>query len=162
MILETALGGVFGGVLRFAPEVLKFMDRKGDRTHELKMFGLQLEADKLKGDQALSLARTQAEASADQGEISLLLSAIQAQAKPSGVPWVDALSVSVRPILTYWWCVGLYSAALICQYLEARHAGAGNIQAVLGVWGGDEKAIVASMLAFWFADRTLRKRGIGK
>lgn len=162
MILETALGGVFGGLLRLAPELMKHLDRKNDRAHEVKMFDLQLKADQLKGDQALSLARTQAEAATDQGDIGLMLAAIQAQARPSGVPWIDALASGVRPILTYWWCVGLYTAALICQYLAAREAGSNAVASVLSVWGGDEKAIVASMLAFWFADRTLRKRGVGK
>lgn len=162
MILETALGGVFGGLLRLAPELMKHLDRKNDRAHEVKMFDLQLKADQLKGDQALTLARTQAEAASDQGDIGLMLAAIQAQGRPSGVPWIDALASGVRPILTYWWCVGLYTAALIAQLVVAVDDGADATRAVLSIWGGDEKAIVASMLAFWFADRTLRKRGIGK
>lgn len=162
MMLETVLGGVFGGALRLAPELMKHLDRKNDRAHEVKMFDLQLQADKLKGDQALALARTQAEAAADAGDLNALLAAIQAQGRPSGVPWVDAISSAVRPILTYWWCVVLYTAALICQYLAARSASGDPVQAVLSVWGSDEKALVASMLAFWFADRSLRKRGVGR
>jgi len=34
-ILAGLLGGVFGGVFRLAPEVLKFIDKKDERKHEL-------------------------------------------------------------------------------------------------------------------------------
>jgi len=37
MVLETLFGGVFGGILRLAPEVLKLLDRKNERQHELNL-----------------------------------------------------------------------------------------------------------------------------
>ena len=36
-MMETLLGGVFGGLLRLAPEALKFFDQKNERKHELAM-----------------------------------------------------------------------------------------------------------------------------
>ena len=44
------LGGLLGGVFRLAPEVLKFFDRKNERTHELNMFKEQCELTKLQGE----------------------------------------------------------------------------------------------------------------
>jgi len=32
------LGSIFGGLFRLAPEVLKFLDKKNERQHELNMF----------------------------------------------------------------------------------------------------------------------------
>ena len=61
-MIETLLGTLFGGLFRMALEVLKWVDRKDERAHELAMFDKQLEADKLKGDQAQQLAATQADA----------------------------------------------------------------------------------------------------
>ena len=36
-MIETLLGGLLGGAFRLAPEVLKWLDRKGERSHELAM-----------------------------------------------------------------------------------------------------------------------------
>ncbi len=36
-------GTIFGGLFRLAPEVLKFLDRKNERSHELAMFNRQCE-----------------------------------------------------------------------------------------------------------------------
>lgn len=35
------LGSLFGGLFRLAPEIIKFLDRKDERRHELSMFTLQ-------------------------------------------------------------------------------------------------------------------------
>ena len=43
-MLETLMGGVFGGVLRLAPEVIKFFDAKNERGHELRMVEAESEA----------------------------------------------------------------------------------------------------------------------
>ena len=34
-MIETLLGGLLGGAFRLAPEILKWLDRKGERGHEL-------------------------------------------------------------------------------------------------------------------------------
>ena len=39
-MIETLLGGLLGGAFRLAPEVLKWLDRKGERGHELAMLAL--------------------------------------------------------------------------------------------------------------------------
>ena len=41
------LGSIFGGVFRLAPEVLKFFDKKNERSHELLMFSRQCELEQL-------------------------------------------------------------------------------------------------------------------
>ena len=38
-MIETLLGGLLGGTFRLAPEILKWLDRKGERGHELAMQG---------------------------------------------------------------------------------------------------------------------------
>ena len=34
-MIETLLGGLLGGAFRLTPEILKWIDRKGERAHEL-------------------------------------------------------------------------------------------------------------------------------
>jgi hypothetical protein len=48
-MIETLVGGLLGGVFRLAPEVLKWLDRKGERGHELAMQEKALEFEKLRG-----------------------------------------------------------------------------------------------------------------
>ena len=48
-MIETLLGGLLGGAFRLAPEILKWLDRKGERGHELAMQDKALEFEKLRG-----------------------------------------------------------------------------------------------------------------
>lgn len=160
-MLETLLGTLLGGVFRMAPEVLKWLDRKDERAHELSMFDKQLEADKLKGDQVLAQINAQADASIGSAEIQAIIEATKAQSMQTGVKWVDAINSLMRPTITFWWVIVLYTSALVAQYVAVIDSGATYLQAVLSLWGADEKAIVASIISFWFVDRSLRK-GFGK
>src|SRR5690606_36201099 len=96
---------IFGGVLRLAPEVLVFFKAKNDQAHEHRMTLLQLDIDKARAQQALDLAHAQHAQAMDKADMDALVAALQAQAAPSGVRWIDALSSSVRPVLTYWHAV---------------------------------------------------------
>ena len=42
MIAESLLGSLLGGVLRIAPEFLKFFDRKNERLHELSLLKAEM------------------------------------------------------------------------------------------------------------------------
>lgn len=160
-MIETLLGTLFGGAFRMAPEILKWLDRKDERKHELAMFDKQLEADKQRGQMAIDQINAQADASIGAAEIQALVEATKAQATPTGVKWVDAINSLMRPTITFWWVIVLYTAALVAQYVVLVQGGAGYVDAVLKLWGPDEKAIVASVISFWFVDRSLRK-GFGK
>lgn len=156
-MLETLVGTLFGGLFRMAPEILKWMDRKDERKHELSMFDKQLEADRLKGNQALEQINAQASATIGAAEIQAIIEATKAQATMTGIKLVDGINSLMRPLITFWWVVVLYTVALTAQFLVIVNLGEDPIQAVLKLWGPDEKAIVASIIAFWFVDRSLRK-----
>ena len=53
-MIETLLGGLLGGLFRLAPEVLKWIDRAGERRHELAMQDKALEFEKLRGAQRMA------------------------------------------------------------------------------------------------------------
>jgi hypothetical protein len=42
-MIETLLGGLLGGAFRLAPELLKWLDRQGERRHESTMQDKALE-----------------------------------------------------------------------------------------------------------------------
>ncbi len=157
-MIETLLGTALGGVFRMAPEVLKWLDRKDERKHELNMLDKQIEADRLKLDASQKLAETQADERITLADLQAMIEATKAQAVQTGVKWVDALSSLMRPTITFWWVIVLYTGALVAQFLVLVQQGDSGVQAILRLWGPDERAIVASIVAFWFVDRSLRKR----
>lgn len=151
-MLETLLGGLLGGAFRIAPEVLKLIDRKNERAHELKMQEKALEFEKLRGAQRMAEIGASADAAWNIGAIEALRESIIAQGKQSGVKWVDALSSSVRPVITYWF-MALYCAAKTAAFLGAIDSGADWIPAVQAAWTEADQALWAGVLNFWFLGR---------
>ena len=98
------LGSIFGGLFRMAPEVLKWLDKKNEREHELNMFKFQCDLEAQRGQQKLAEIGAQREAAIDVGVMNAFQSAIEQQTemvKAAG-GWVASLSASVRPVVTYW------------------------------------------------------------
>lgn len=156
-MIETLLGTLFGGLFRMAPEVLKWLDRKDERKHELSMFDKQLEADRLKGDQALAQINAQADASIGSAEIQAIIEATKAQGVQTGIKWVDAFNAIIRPLLALQWLIVLWPAVIIAGFALAVQTGADPLVAVKAAFGVDEKAMAASVASFWLVDRSLRK-----
>ena len=91
-MIETLVGTLFGGMFRMAPEILKWMDRKDERKHELAMFDKQLEADRLKGDQTLQQLNVQSAATIGAAEVQAIIEATKAQATVTGIKFVDGIN----------------------------------------------------------------------
>lgn len=157
-MIETLLGTLLGGAFRVAPEILKHFDRKNERTHELAMFDKQLAADAARSQHAIDQIQANSAAADSAGELTALIEATKAQGRRSGVKWIDGLSSLMRPLITFWWVIFLATAAKVANYFVLLSAGVDPLQAVQLNWGPDDSAIVASIISFWFVDRSLRKR----
>lgn len=151
-MIETLLGGLLGGAFRLAPEFLKWLDRKGERGHELAMQDKALEFEKVRGAQRMAEIGSQADAAWNTGAIEALRDAVRTQGEKTGVWWADTLSSSVRPIITYW-LMALYCAAKTVAFIAALNAGAGWGAAVLAAWSEADQALWAGVLNFWFLGR---------
>lgn len=158
-MIETLIGSALGGIFRLVPETLKWLDRKDERKHELAMFDKQLQADELRAKAQLQQTQAEVEGKIGLAEIEGLITATKAQGKQTGIGWVDAINTLMRPIITFWWVIVLQTTALICSYISLRQTGISGLDAVAMLWGPDERAIVASIISFWFVDRALRKGG---
>lgn len=131
-MIDVLVGYLLGGAFRLAPELLRWLDRRAERGHILAML------DKPQRD----------------------LPELRPQPRPPRTIYharVEALSSVMRPLITFWWVVVLYSAALVAQYVALLAAGAEQLDALLKLWGPDEKAIVAGIINYWFVDRSLQK-----
>jgi hypothetical protein len=148
------IGSLFGGLFRLAPEVLKYLDKGNERSHELAMFTLQTDLEKLRGQFTMeakyvdhSTAQLEAiqEAFKEQGE----------EAKAS-YPWVAAASALVRPIVTYI-LFGMYVAFKITVMMYAIQSGAVWSDVVIKNWTADDFGMLNMILTFWFVGRAIEK-----
>jgi hypothetical protein len=155
-MIETLLGGLLGGAFRLAPEILKWIDRKGERGHELAMQDKALEFEKLRGAQRMSEIGASADAAWNVGAIEALRESVAAQGRPSGVKWADALSISVRPVITYF-LVGLFGIVKIAAFAGSASSGVGFGAALQAAWTDADQALLSGILNYWFLNRTLEK-----
>lgn len=154
-MLETLLGGVFGGLLRLAPEALKLWDRKDERKHELNMLDRELEFAKTKAEAELHKADNELSIA----ELDAISSAFQEQAQTAQAAgkFVSAISALVRPAVTYIF-IALYALVKVASYVLALSQG-GTWQAVLvSLWGVDDAAILNMILSFWFVGRVYERQ----
>jgi hypothetical protein len=157
MVLETVLSGLGGGLLRMLPEALKFLDRKGDRKHELQMFDKQIALTQLQQQGTLAVAEVQADASTQAAWLEAVRDASVAQAKSTGIAVVDAISATVRPIVTYLFVL-MWMAVKVAAYAQISETGLEWDKAVLSLWGEQDHVIFSGIISFWFMSRVIEKR----
>lgn len=159
LIASGLLGSVLGGVFRLAPEVLKWLDRKNERSHELEMFRLQTDLEKQRGAQKLAEIGAQHEAAIDTGVMDAFGAALRQQTemvKVAGAGWIAALSASVRPVMTYY-LLALYGAVKVALFMTA---GGTVWENIVNIYTTDDFALLCGVVNYWIMDRTLAKRGL--
>jgi hypothetical protein len=164
-MFELLSGGIFGsllgGIFRLAPEVLKFLDKKNERGHELEMFNRQCELEAQRGQQKMAEIGAQHEATVDAGVMNAFNAAIESQtemAKAAG-GWAASLSASVRPVVTYWILL-VWSCVHFWMAYSSWRTGMEPTEVFKLMMSADFSALVSGTLNYWFLDRTLAKRGL--
>lgn len=155
------LGSLIGGLFRLAPEVLKWLDKKNERQHELAMFEKQCDLEKVRGEIKLQEIGAQRDLAVDSGVIDAFKSAIEQQTemvKAAG-GWVASLSASVRPMVTYW-VLAIWSFIHVWFAYNAWLRGMPPEIVFKTMMTADFAALVSGTLNYWFLDRTLAKRGL--
>lgn len=155
------IGSVLGGLFRLAPEVMKWLDKKSERDHELAMFDRQCQFEQLKGQQKLAEIGAARDAAVDTGVMSAFNNAIQQQADMvvAAGGWAAKVSALVRPLLTFWvWT--LYTVAfgmLLWITWQVTHDPEKLVKLILTP---DFMALLCGITNYWFLDRTLARRGL--
>ena len=149
------LGSIFGGLFRLAPEVLKWLDRKDERSHELKMFSLQTDLEKMRGEYKME----EKYVDFSKANIDAIGQAFkqQAEADKKAYKWVASISALVRPGIT-WLLFGLYTAVKIVSILYAINSGLPAMTIMQEVWTPDDFSMLMMILTFWFLGRSIEKR----
>ncbi len=151
-MIETLFGGLLGGAFRLVPEVLKWLDRKGERGHELATQDKALAFEKPCGAQRMEEIGTGADAAAawNVGAIETLRAAVRTKGEKTGVRWANALSNSLRLVITSTWFMVLYCVAKTAALVAAIEDGADWCVAILHAWTEADQALWAGVLNFWF------------
>ena len=161
----TVLSGIFGGILRLAPEVFKYFNMKAEQAHELAMQKVAYDFQVLKGKQEVDMIIEKGATNWNTGALSSLETAIKEQGKPSGVKWIDGWNAMMRPLIATQWVVLLYPAVLITTFIVQMQRGEDILIAMNAVFGENEKATCAFIIDFFFIGRVLeagRKKYGGK
>lgn len=149
-MMLTLLGSLLGFISSAFPDLLKLWQDKQDRKHELAILDRQMAQMRLGHNQRL-------EEIAVNADINESLALLKHDAQPSGVPWVDALRSSVRPVLTY--AFFLLFAAVKCSalYVMVADDGLTFVVALTSIWDAETQALFAAVMSFWFGQRALAK-----
>lgn len=150
----TILGSLLGFLGSVFPEVLKVYRDQKDRQHELDILDRQTQMMIHGHTNRMEEIQVQADAIASR--------ALYAHAKSTGVMWVDALSGTVRPVITYAFFV-LYGVMKYSQWTIVYHM-LGHVQwqeAFLNIWHMEDQALFATVMSFWFGQRMMQKMKTG-
>jgi len=161
----TVISGIFGGLLRLAPEIFKYFNMKAEQKHELEMQKVAYDFQVLKGKQEVDTIRERGAADWNTGGLDALKAAIEGQDKAlpmTGNKFVDFLSAManvinklIRPMITIQWVIILYPAVIVTTFVILIQQNTPVIDAMAKVFGTEEKALVAFIIDFWFIGRVL-------
>lgn len=153
--MEPLIGGAIGALARLAPEVLKFLDRKNERKHELAVGSQQMELIKVQGHMKLDSDRIQA----DSAQLVAGLEAIKEgyASQKTGFKFADTVSALVRPGVTYL-VVGFWALVKVAAYAQLSDTLTWDV-AVQTLWGDNDWALFAGIINFWFLSRVFEKKG---
>lgn len=154
-ILDGGLfGSLIGGLFRLAPEVLKFLDKKNERQHELSMFQLQTDLEKLRGE--FKVEEKYVDYSIQQLDSIKEAFKEQSETSQAAGPFVAAVSALVRPGIT-WALFGMYAAVKAAALVIAFQTGANWTEVVTKVWDEDDFGLFTMVISFWFVGRAIEK-----
>ena len=162
-MLLTLLSAIFGGALRLAPEILKFMGQKDQDAHELAMQDKQYLFQQLQGRQQIEAATTAGNIALEAQQLATIeaLNASQAQMAVAGGKFTSGLNALVRPTITFF-IFALWGAKHIATMIYAYHLTGDVPQVLMNTWTTDDAAMLSMIAAFYFVGRSVDKsQGVG-
>lgn len=143
----TILGSLIGFLSSLVPDLFKFFQQRQDNAQELAVLRLQIEA----ADKSHIHKMEAINAAADAAESATIYRTFY-----SGVKWVDALSGSVRPVITYGFFI-LYALVKLSMGYQIIELGGSLAEATVSIWSAEDHALFAGIISFWFGQRAMAK-----
>lgn len=141
----TGIIGILGALAGFVPALLQYLSLKASNAQAIELRRLEIEAAKANIALEVDLENVRA-------DIEQQKHVYEFAAGSSGVKWVDALAVFVRPYITlimfHVW-IGLEVFLLLYGIAN----GVDFDKMVGALWDADVKSLFAAIIGFWFGDR---------
>ncbi|PCJ28991.1 MAG: hypothetical protein COA94_03005 [Rickettsiales bacterium] len=144
--MVTLLASIAGFLTSIIPEIIKYFKDMNDKEHELSILEIQMQYNR--DNDARSLEEIYV--ARDILEQASLYATFE-----SKIWWVDMLNGSVRPVLAYSFFI-MYVAVKYLQY-NAISASAHIVEHIEIIWNIDDQAIFASVVSFYYGQRTFRR-----
>jgi hypothetical protein len=143
------LGSLVGFLSSLAPDIFSIVKDRKDKAHELAILDKQM-AFMEKGHHNRI---TEIGAMADANDSQYIY---QFAAK-SGNSAIDALSTSVRPVLSYAFFL-LYAYIKIAAFLLLYRYNNDVAVSVAQIWGQEDQTIFCAIISFWFGHRAFKRK----
>jgi hypothetical protein len=163
------LGLVGGALVRLFPSFLGFLKDGRDAKYELLRMEKEVELERLRGATRMEETTIVGRYTIEAAQMAAMSAALTAegsrpQLQDTGSWWLNllnGLNVSVRPVLTYFWCLILYSVqkALIIYIGVVERTPLRDFVPMLVA--DFDRAVIGSIIGFWFVDRALAKFASG-
>ncbi len=143
----AALPAILGALAGMVPSIVQLFTLKANNAQQLAMAQLQIQAQKDGVALQVDLANAQADirqADAIYGFGGGL----------SGIKWVDALAVFIRPFLTLAFFL-IWATMEVFLFIYAVNSGYDLGQLVKLLWPTETQAMFGAIIGFWFGDRML-------
>lgn len=137
------LGGLLGFLTSVFPDIFKIFKARQDNAQELAILQLQIQAQKDGVQQHLEEVGLAAE--------QAIYVAAHAPQQLIGIPWIDGLNASVRPIVAYAFFL-LYAGVKIMAFVHLHQSGLPWQYDAL--WSEEDMGIFSGILAYFYGMRS--------
>lgn len=148
--LLTALPAILGALAGMVPAIVQLFTLKANNAFQLEMARLQLQGQK----DNIALQVDLAGAQADIRQADAIYSF---GGGSSGIKWVDALAVLVRPYITIVF-FHLWLVLEVFLFVYGVNSGYDLGQLVKLMWPPETQAMFAAVIGFWFGDRMMLRK----
>lgn len=149
-----------GAAVRLFPAVLDFFKGGRELKYELLRMDKEAELERLRGEMRHNEIAAMHDFAVDKSWADGLVEALKSQGRITKDKWLDRINVSVRPILTYWWCLVLYTTYKGILVGVAIRDNVDMLTLASTIVTDFDKSVIASMIGFWFVDRALRSEAV--
>ncbi len=143
--MPTGIIGILGALAGLVPSLLQYFTMKANNEHSIALEQLRLQAAKEGVALQVDLENVRADIEQQKHVYSYA-------AAPSGVKWVDALAVFVRPYIT----LVMFHAWVALEGFLLLYGIANGVSfesMISALWDADVNSLFAAIIGFWFGDR---------
>lgn len=143
----AALPAILGALAGMVPALVSLFTLKANNAQQLALRQLDIQAAK----DGIALQVDLANAQADIRQADHIY---DFGSGASGIKWIDALAVFIRPFLTLAF-FGLWSVMEVFLFIYAVNTGYDLGQLVQLLWPTETQAMFGAIIGFWFGDRMM-------